>query len=68
MGKTTNHTRRNTTMNELTTAPDDYRESEILVICGFCLRGYLYTDEAPRCPECGINQPFDPDPTWMILS
>lgn len=55
-------------MNDLTNAPDDFREQEILVICGFCLRGYLYTDESPRCPECGVNQPFDPDPSWMILS
>ena len=51
-------------MNDFTTAPDDFREQEILVVCGFCLRRYLYTDESPRCPECGANQPFDPDPTW----
>jgi hypothetical protein len=42
-------------------------ENEVLVTCGFCLKKYLFSDDWPQCPECGFTQPFDPDPSALIL-
>jgi hypothetical protein len=40
---------------------------EVLVTCGFCVRAYVHSDDHPTCPECGMNRPYDPDPTAVQL-